>query len=191
MSEPGNVPIRLSLDEAVLLSVSLRVLDQLVEAIEINGVHQDRLLEQLQAKFDQVMPPDLRDMIDRIVEDIILSSLQGEGPASDLDAMTVDSSYALPMYATDDILPVIEQAIRESRTLEVSYYSMSREEFTIRRIDPYGLKRQGDLHWLVAYCQFREDRRVFRVDRIRAAALTSDVYRMPDDFQLGEYFDDE
>ena len=190
MSDLGNLPIRLSIDEAVLLSVSLRVLEHLVEAIEINGVRQDRLLEDLRGKFDHVLPHDLRGMVEQIVEDIVLTSLQDEG-GSELDAMTADSSYALPMYATDTVLPVIEQAIRDRLTLEIAYYSMSREEFTVRRIDPFGLKQQGDLHWLVAHCHLREDRRVFRVDRIRSVVLTGQAYEWPLDFQIGEYFDDE
>ena len=190
MSDPGNVPIRLSIDEAVLLSVSLRVLEHLVEAIEINGVLQDRLLEGLRAKFDHVLPHELRGMVEQIVEDIVITSLQ-EDTGTELDAMTADSSYALPMYATDTVLPVIEQAIQGRFTLEIAYYSMSREEFTIRRIDPFGLKRQGDLYWLVAHCHLRDDRRVFRVDRIRTVSLTGESYEMPPDFQIGEYFDDE
>lgn len=144
----------------------------------------------LMGKLLKTLPEDLVEMTDQIVEDIIHASLGEDGETSDLDAMTVDSSYALPMYAIDGVLPVIEQAIREERSLDVSYYSMSREEFNLRRIDPYGLKQVGDLHWLIAHCHMRGDRRVFRVDRIKDAALTDARFQCPADFHIGEYFDD-
>ncbi|MNT64755.1 hypothetical protein D3C72_2026790 [compost metagenome] len=87
-------------------------------------------------------------------------------------------------------MPVIEQAIKEERSLDVSYYSMSREEFSVRRIDPYGVKNVGDLHWLIAYCHLREDRRVFRIDRFKTATLSEARFKPPVDFHIGEYFDD-
>lgn len=189
MSDPSNLPLRLSLDEAVLLMVGLKLLDEMVEVIEINGVPQDTLMAGLMGKLQGALPEDLLEMTDEIVEDIVTASLK-DGETSDLDAMTVDSSYALPMYAIDGVLPVIQQAIDEGCTLEVSYFSMSREEFNTRRVDPYGLKQMGDLHWLIAYCHMREDRRVFRVDRIKSACLSSDHFNKPADFHIGEYFDE-
>lgn len=189
MSDPSNLPLRLSLDEAVLLMVGLKLLDEMVEVIEINGVPQDTLMAGLMGKLQGALPEDLLEMTDEIVEDIVTASLK-DGETSDLDAMTADSSYALPMYAIDGVLPVIQQAIDEGCTLEVSYFSMSREEFNTRRVDPYGLKQMGDLHWLIAYCHMREDRRVFRVDRIKSACLSSDHFNKPADFHIGEYFDE-
>lgn len=189
MSDPANLPLRLSLDEAVLLMVGLKLLDEMVEAIEINGQAQEALMTGLMSKLQRTLPGDLLEMTDQIVEDIVTATLN-DGEGSDLDVMTADSSYALPMYAIDGVMPVIEQAIEEERSLDVSYYSMSREEFSVRRIDPYGLKRVGDLHWLIAYCHLREDRRVFRVDRFKTATLSESRFKPPVDFHIGEYFDD-
>lgn len=189
MSDPANLPLRLSLDEAVLLMVGLKLLDEMVEVIEINGVPQDALMAGLMGKLQGALPEDLLGMTDEIVEDIVTASLH-DGESSDLDAMTADSSYALPMYAVDGVLPVLEQAIDEGRTLEISYFSMSREEFNSRKVDPYGLKQMGDLHWLIAYCHMRADRRVFRVDRIKSASLSDERFDKPADFHIGEYFDE-
>lgn len=189
MSDPTNLPLRLSLDEAVLLMVGLKLLDEMVEAIEINGSPQDALMSGLMGKLQGALPGDLLEMTDQIVEDIVTATLN-DGESSDLDAMTADSSYGLPMYAIEGVMPVIEQAIKEERSLDVSYYSMSREEFSVRRIDPYGVKRVGDLHWLIAYCHLREDRRVFRIDRFKTATMSEAGFTPPADFHIGEYFDD-
>ncbi|MNY00832.1 hypothetical protein D3C86_1333410 [compost metagenome] len=140
-------------------------------------------------KLQGALPGDLLEMTDQIVEDIVTATLN-DGETSVLDAMTADSSYALPMYSIEGVLPVIEQAIKEERSLDVSYYSMSREEFSVRRIDPYGVKHVGDLHWLIAYCHLREDRRVFRIDRFKTATLSEVRFKPPVDFHIGEYFDD-
>ncbi|MNL42373.1 hypothetical protein D3C87_1648260 [compost metagenome] len=169
--------------------VGLKLLDEMVEAIEINGQAQEALMTGLMTKLKRALPDDLLEMTDQIVEDIVTATLN-DGETSDLDVMTADSSYALPMYAIDGVMPVIEQAIEEERSLDVSYYSMSREEFSIRRIDPYGVKRVGDLHWLIAYCHLREDRRVFRIDRFKTATLSEAHFKPPVDFHIGEYFDD-
>lgn len=189
MSDPANLPLKLSLDEAVLLMVGLKLLDEMVEAIEINGTPQEALMIGLMNKLQGALPEDLLELTDQIVEDIVTASLD-DGESSDLDAMTADSSYGLPMYAIDGVLPLIHQAIHEERSLDVSYYSMSREEFNDRRIDPYGLKQVGDLHWLIAYCHMRHDRRVFRVDRIKTASLSESRFDRPTDFHIGEYFDE-
>lgn len=189
MSESPQMPMRLSLDETVLLMVGLKLLDTMVEAIEINGTTQEALMSELMAKLESALPDDLMEMTDQIVEDIVTASLE-EGGDSDLEAMTADSSYGLPMYAVDGTLPIIEQAIKEERSLDVTYYSMSREEFSTRRVDPYGLKRVGDLLWLIAHCHMRGDRRVFRVDRIKTAALSDSTFTPPENFQLSEYFDE-
>ncbi|MNT60093.1 hypothetical protein D3C72_1976500 [compost metagenome] len=122
-------------------------------------------------------------MTDEIVDDIVLSTVDP------LQAITADSSHPLPMYAIDGVRPILEQALDEQRSVEIVYFSMTREEFTTRKVDPYGLKPDGDLLWMVAYCHLREDMRVFRVDRIKEASLTHDSYNRPAEFSLEEFFD--
>lgn len=189
MPEPGHLPLRLSIDETVLLAVGLKLLDAMVESIEIAGQAQDELVARLLGKLSHRLPENLLELAEQIVHDIVVATLDDE-PDGDLAAMTADSSYALPMYAIDAVTPLIEEAIAASRSLDVTYYSMSREQFIERRIDPYGMKEIGGLCWLVAYCHLRDDRRVFRVDRIRAAKLSEASFTPPGNFQISEYFDE-
>lgn len=189
MSDSAKMPLRFSLDEVVMLTVGLKVLNELVETIEINGLPQEALMGELLGKLEGTLTEDLVTLSEEIVEDILEGSLS-LSDSDDLAAMTADSSYGMPMYAVDAHLPVIEQAIEASRSLDVTYFSMSREEFSDRRIDPFGLKKVGDLFWLVAYCHLRGDRRVFRLDRIKTMALSEASFERPQNFTLGEYFDE-
>jgi predicted DNA-binding transcriptional regulator YafY len=171
------------MDEAVLLLVGLKLLDAMVEAIEFNGQSQEPLMEGLLGKLSGAIPADLVAMTDEIVDDIVMAT---DDP---LEAITADESHPLPMYSIEATRPLLEQAVAEHRSLEIRYYSMTREEFTLRRIDPYGLKPEGDLLWVVAYCHLREDMRVFRADRIKEATLTERSFEPPDMFSLDEYFE--
>jgi len=183
MSEPSKLPLRLSMDEAVLLLVGLKLLDEMVEAIEFNGQSQQAMMGGLMRKLSGAIPADLVAMTDEIVDDIVMATVDP------LQAITADSSHPLPMYAIDTVRPLLEQAVDESRSVEINYFSMTREEFTTRKVDPYGLRPEGDLLWMVAYCHLREDMRVFRVDRIKEASLTHDSFERPQTFSLEEFFD--
>jgi hypothetical protein len=171
------------MDEAVLLLVGLKLLDEMVEAIEFNGHSQAELMGGLMGKLSGAIPPDLVAMTDEIVDDIVLATVDP------LQALTADSSHPLPMYSIEGIRPVLEQAVEEQRSVEINYFSMTREEFTLRRVDPFGLKPDGDLLWMVAYCHLREDMRVFRVDRIKEASLSESTFERPSAFTLDEFFD--
>ncbi len=183
LQEPSKLPLRLSMDEAVLLLVGLKLLDEMVEAIEFNGKSQEQLMSGLMSKLSGAIPTDLVAMTDEIVDDIVMASVDP------LQAITADSSHPLPMYSITETRPVIEEGLAESLSVEINYYSMTREEFTTRRVDPYGLKPEGNLLWMVAYCHLREDMRVFRVDRIKEATLTPYAFEPPQAFSLEEYFD--
>jgi predicted DNA-binding transcriptional regulator YafY len=171
------------MDEAVLLLVGLKLLDEMVEAIEFNGKSQEQLMEGLMDKLSGAIPSDLVAMTDEIVDDIVMATVDP------FQAITADSSHPLPMYSIDGILPVLEQAVAESRSVTIVYFSMTREEFTTRRVDPYGLKLDGDLVWMAAYCHLREDMRVFRADRIKEVTLMDETFARPPAFSMDEYFD--
>lgn len=183
MREPSKLPLRLSMDEVVLLLVGVKLLEAMVESIEFNGRSQQPLMTGLMGKLSGAIPPELVAMTDEIVDDIVMATVDP------LQAMTADSSHPLPMYAIDGIRPMLEQAVAEQRSVTIVYFSMSREEFTTRRVDPYGLKPDGDLLWMIAYCHLREDMRVFRVDRIKEAELTDHAFTPPASFSVEEFFD--
>ena len=73
-------------------------------------------------------------------------------------------------------LALVLSAVSEQRVLAIGYDGIARGERTEREIEPLGLVRLGR-YWLVpAYCRLREDVRGFRLDRMREARLTGEVF---------------
>jgi proteasome accessory factor BC len=64
-------------------------------------------------------------------------------------------------------LAKVETAISRRKTIEFGYYSIERDEYSDRRVNPYHLLYRGGQFYLVAYSHERDDIRVFRLSRIR------------------------
>lgn len=79
------------------------------------------------------------------------------------------------------LLEVVRRAVGEGESLEITYYSESRDELTQRRVEPRAVfVRDG--HWyLDAWCHLVAGRRLFRVDRVRSAVPSGDHF----DTELG------
>lgn len=187
MVEPSRIPLRLSLDEAVILLIGVRLLGEMVESIEINGVSHETLIPSIIEKLGQVVPDDLRKMSGEIVEDILVSNLEEFGRQAEDD----EGEYPSPMYSIEATLPILMEAIKEAVSVDVVYYSMASEEIHNHRLDPYGLKQVGDLYWLVAYSHDRNERGVFRVDRIKELCRTKSSFDKPSSFRIDEFFADD
>ncbi|MDU8945905.1 helix-turn-helix transcriptional regulator [Ovoidimarina sediminis] len=65
-------------------------------------------------------------------------------------------------------MPTLRAAIRARQKLALSYWSLSDAE-TERTIRPLQMEYWGRVWTLTAWCELREDFRVFRVDRIQSA----------------------
>ncbi|MGH9075479.1 MAG: WYL domain-containing protein, partial [Acidimicrobiales bacterium] len=67
------------------------------------------------------------------------------------------------------LLDVVRRAAVDGERLEMAYYAESRDELTHRMVDPWAVfVRDG--HWyLDGWCHLAAGRRLFRVDRVRAA----------------------
>lgn len=102
-----------------------------------------------------------------------LSAALGEGAADAVDVALGD--------ADPDVLAAARRAVDQHLRLTIDYYSYGRDEPSTRRIDPYRLvAREG--HWyLLAWCHTAEGERLFRVDRIRSATVSDEVFEPPPD----------
>jgi len=81
----------------------------------------------------------------------------------------------------------IQAALVERRRLRLRYYSMSRDEVTDRRVDPYHLTLHNGGYYLVARCHLREAVRLFAVERIREVKPEAARFQRPSDFNLDKY----
>ena len=88
------------------------------------------------------------------------------------------------------IIDLIYQAIDKRRTVQMRYYSASRDSTGRREDDPYRLWFAAGGLYLIAYCHLRKDVRLFAVERIRTITLTYHPYQMPLGFNVQEYVQD-
>lgn len=74
------------------------------------------------------------------------------------------------------VVPVLRSAIAHGHQVEITYHVPSRDQESVRVVDPRGIARVEDLLYLDAWCHTAQGDRAFRVDRILAATeLDTDV----------------
>ncbi len=83
----------------------------------------------------------------------------------------------------------LSQAVRESNQLEIVYWTASRDATQSRVVDPYHLVSVDGDWFLVGYCHFREDVRMFSPARIRELRETGVHFDRPADFNIAAYLD--
>ncbi len=108
------------------------------------------------AKIAAVLPDDLRD-------------------ALDASALLVGSGEPDPISADNLALPLIRQAIRSERKIEMTYLDLKGAEST-RTIWPFALGFFDRVRMVVAWCELRQAFRHFRTDRIVALAMSEQRY---------------
>lgn len=87
-------------------------------------------------------------------------------------------------------IDLISQAIDQRRTVQMRYFSASRNNSGRREIDPYFLRYAAGGLYLIGHCHLRKEARLFAVERIRSITLTDHPYQMPLDFKVDEYVQD-
>ena len=84
----------------------------------------------------------------------------------------------------------LSQAIAQPRTVQMRYYTASRDRTARREVDPYHLWYADGGLYLIGHCHLRQEVRMFAVDRIRSLMLTNRPCQMPLDFDLDAYVRD-
>jgi proteasome accessory factor C len=81
----------------------------------------------------------------------------------------------------DAITRRVEQAVHESRRLEIEYWAPNEDAFTHREIEPYALFNGKEAWYVAAVDPAKDDLRHFRLDRIKRATLLDERFaRRPD-----------
>jgi len=89
-----------------------------------------------------------------------------------------------------DTIELLARAIAQHRTVQMRYYSASRDATSRRDVDPYHIWYALGALYLVGYCHLRCDVRLFAVDRIRSLTITNKPCQMPLGFDLEAYLKD-
>ena len=91
------------------------------------------------------------------------------------------------------LLPKLQAAIADRKTVTFSYYAIGRDEELERTVDPYGLQLVGEEWYLIGRCHLRAAIRTFRLSRVgsrlRFATRSAHDFSVPPDFDLSYYRD--
>jgi hypothetical protein len=92
-----------------------------------------------------------------------------------------DQTFAYPMYAIEEKLPVLEKSLVKHKTTQVNYYCIERETVDPVTIDPLVLLQEEGIWLVVAYCHERDDILIFRADRMKDVKETTSQFQTPKD----------
>lgn len=83
----------------------------------------------------------------------------------------------------------LTEAMRLRRTVHITYYTASRDKCAERLVDPYHLHYREGAWYLIGYCHWRREVRIFALDRIRSLTLGK-VNFIPDPaFNIKDYLE--
>ncbi len=76
----------------------------------------------------------------------------------------------------------LDRARDERETVRIHYYTAGRNEWNDRDIDPYHLHFADGAWYVFAYCHWREEVKIFALDRIESIEGTGRHFETPEDF---------
>ncbi len=91
------------------------------------------------------------------------------------------------------VLPKMQTAVVERKTIRFTYYAITRDEETKRTVDPYGLQLVAGEWYLIGRCHERDALRTFRLSRVRSrvtyATRAPHDFSPPGGFDIGSFRD--
>ena len=82
---------------------------------------------------------------------------------------------------SDEVREVVTQALSSSRSMEIKYAGVTKDDLSLRVIDPISTYSQEDFVYLKAWCRKSQAWRSFRLDRILEVRLGQDAIDIPTD----------
>ena len=182
-----TIQLNLKLSEALFVLLSAKLSQEFLESIQIDKLAVgEKEMGVLIQKLEHALGPAYAELTDEVLEELINSFLP------EIPIRThAKSDYSFPMYSIDETLPQVKEAVEKQQVLRLEYYSMDREEVNVREIEPYFLEKRYSHYMLTAYCRWREDIRLFRIDRIKDIEVLAETFDKPSDFTAELYSDEE
>ena len=91
---------------------------------------------------------------------------------------------------SEKFLPIILEALKKNRVLEMTYQSYWRNEANTFNLEPYCLKAFKQRWYLVGRSPYYDKIMIYALDRIHQLNITEESFDYPKDFKAAEYFDD-
>lgn len=80
-----------------------------------------------------------------------------------------------------DLLSRLTPAVAGHRVVRITYRSASKEETTVREVEPWALREDEGSWYLHGWCRLAEDGRAFHLDRVRELEVLEEVVPAPVD----------
>jgi len=87
----------------------------------------------------------------------------------------------------NNIFQQINKAIIGKIQIIITYYTITRNKQNVRIVDPLHLMFKGGFWYLIAFCHWRDEIKIFRIDRIKNIQLTNKTFNIPSTFSLSSY----
>jgi len=157
-------PLHFTCEEAASLLISTKFF------LKQKGFPYQQHIQLALAKLESVLGSDNRDYIQKIDKQISIYL----GKLKDYQDC-------------NDVFQKINQAILGKRQIQIKYYTITRDELTDRKVDPLHLMFKGGFWYLIAFCHWRKEIKIFRIDRIREIIITENIFQVPVNFSLSSY----
>ena len=124
--------------------------------------------------------------IELLFQDVISVDFEDIGQAYSFD---IEHTKELDKDAAE-IFKAIAKAIKTKHSIEIKYYSISKEETTKRKLDPYHLRHTMGTWYMIALCHLRNDIRTFAVSNIKEIKILDEKYVVPKGFSIEKFLAD-
>ncbi len=152
-------PMMFTSPEALALALGLQVIRH------IGMSDTPAAVEGAWAKLNRVLPTDIGVQLDGLLQSVVL-----------------ELGIEKPPSAHEGLLGLFSTAIQRYQAVNMRYEAFS-GDISQRMFHPYRVVYRSSRWYVVGYCTLREEIRVFRLDRIRHAEITNDLFTPPpDDF---------
>ena len=103
-----------------------------------------------------------------------------------VEGLEIPGAVSLDDLVASDagIMHILNRALRERRVIHMEYYTSTREELGTRYVEPYLLFHTGDAWYLEAFCRKAEQQRTFRLDLVRKATLSGELFTPREEVDL-------
>lgn len=155
-------PLMFSADEAIGLVLAILA----ARPAGVSGP--DHPAERAIAKIERVLPPELARKLQDVRDGVIVPTSHWEGHA---------------VFPDSVVLTTLTQAALTNHRVWMRYSRADGDE-SAREIDPYGVVALFGRWYLHGWCHLRQERRTFRIDRIRRADVLQSTFDRPDDIDV-------
>jgi len=137
--------------------------DYLARPLRLSQTEATAIIVALRALRGGAVTEQAAEVVDRVLAKLEQAAADGAAPV-EVPVEPDEREYAARKA-------LLQRAVADRRQVELSYFVPARDEESSRVVDPRGVVSHRGVEYLDAYCHSAEAPRLFRLDRIRSAAL--------------------